>query len=410
MNIFFEPPQMKTENCNSSDGKGNSPDSKNGGIYIHIPFCVRKCDYCDFYSVTDLSLIPDFVSALIREMQIRSSHVHFPCDTIYLGGGTPSVPKPEYIRMILNTAFHCFDLNPHAEITLEANPGTLSPEMLREFRNMGINRINIGVQSFSDENLGFLGRIHTSREAALALEWAEKAGFDNIGLDLIYALPGQSEKDWCSDMEQALEFSPAHLSCYMLSYESETPLTKKMEKGIFSPLEDESSGNLFEFTAEFLESREYSHYEISNFARSPDLQSRHNRKYWSFAPYIGLGPAAHSFFPPQRCWNCRSVTEYIHLLKQNVLPEAGKEFLTSEQEIMEAVYLGLRKKEGIVIREFEKRFAVCFDDLFGKLREEFKEKGFLEADTDRCALSLQGMRFIDSITSLFADQIPEIKP
>jgi len=398
---------MKSQYSDLSEDK-NFSDSRTGGIYIHIPFCIRKCDYCDFYSVTDLSLIPDFVSALIREMEIRSSHVHFPCDTIYLGGGTPSVLKPEQIRRILDNAFAFFDLHTHAEITLEANPGTLSPENLREFRHMGINRINIGVQSFSDDNLGFLGRIHTAQEASIALESAEKAGFDNIGLDLIYALPGQSEKDWHSDMKQALAFSPAHLSCYMLTYESGTRLTQRMEKGIFSPLEEESSGNLFEFTVKFLESRGYDQYEISNFARSPDLQSRHNRKYWSFAPYIGLGPAAHSFFPPQRCWNCGSVTEYIHLLKQNAVPEAGKEFLTSEQEMMEAVYVGLRKKEGILISEFEKRFAVCFDDLFGTLRKGLKEKGFLDADTDRCALSLQGMRFLDSITSLFADQIPEI--
>ncbi|MGE0084259.1 MAG: radical SAM family heme chaperone HemW [Desulfococcaceae bacterium] len=398
---------MKTNNYNLYSSEKNSCDSNTGGIYIHIPFCVRKCDYCNFYSVTDFSLIPEFLHALIREMEIRSSRVHFPCDTLYLGGGTPSVLKPEDIRRILDTAFQCFDIHPNAEITLEANPGTVSPETLREFRNIGVNRINIGVQSFSDENLRFLGRIHTAQEALFALVWAEKAGFENIGLDLIYALPEQSEKDWRLDMEHALGFAPAHLSCYMLSYESGTLLTQKMEKGLFSPLAEQSSGNLFEFTAEFLESKGYAQYEISNFARSPDLQSRHNRKYWSFAPYIGLGPAAHSFFPRQRCWNCGSVTDYIAFLKQNILPEAGKELLTSEQEMMEAVYVGLRKKKGILIREFEKRFAVSFDELFGKLSEDLKNSGFLEDDAARCALSLRGMRFLDSITSLFADQIPE---
>ncbi len=393
---------MNTANFHSSD-------SQSGGIYIHIPFCVRKCDYCDFYSVTDLSLIPDFVHALIREMEMRSCHADFPFDTMYLGGGTPSVLKPEHIRQILDTAFQCFDLHSHAEITLEVNPGTVSPESLREFRNMGINRINIGVQSFSDESLGFLGRIHTARDASLALAWAKKAGFDNMGIDLIYALPEQSEEDWRSDMEQALAFAPAHLSCYMLTYESGTRLTQQMEKGFFSPLEEEPSGNLFEFTVNFLESGGYAQYEISNFARSAELQSRHNRKYWSFAPYIGLGPAAHSFFPPMRCWNCRSVKDYLDLLKQNVLPEAGREELTSEQEMMEAVYVGLRQKQGLEIKEFENRFAVSFADLFGKLREELKKRGFLEEDACRCALSVRGMRFLDSITSLFVDQFPEIK-
>lgn len=392
-----------------SEDKENSPGSTRGGIYIHIPFCVRKCDYCDFYSVTDFSLIPDFLRALIREMEMRSAHADFPCDTLYLGGGTPSVLKPEQLCRILDTAFQCFDLHSHAEITAEVNPGTVSPESLREFRNIGINRINIGVQSFSEENLRFLGRIHTAQEAALAPEWAKKAGFDNMGLDLIYALPGQSEKDWALDMEQALGFAPAHLSCYMLSYESGTRLTQRMEEGIFSPMDEESSGNLFEFTVEYLESGGYAQYEISNFARSPDLQSRHNRKYWSFAPYIGLGPSAHSFFPRQRCWNCRSVKDYLDLLKQNILPEAGREMLTSEQEMMEAVYVGLRQKQGIAIREFEKRFAVSFGNLFGKLREDLKSRGFLEADAVRCALSPRGMRFLDSITSLFADQIPETK-
>ncbi len=347
-----------------------------------------------------------FVSAFIREAELLSPRVKFSCDTLYLGGGTPSVLTIAALEKIMESLYRCFDFTNDAEISLEANPGTITAEKLSAFRSMGINRINIGVQSFQHQHLRFLGRIHSAGEAVEALGESGKF-FDNTGLDLIYGLPGQSEKAWKEDLEKSLTFAPAHLSCYLLTYEKGTALTEKLHRGHFLPLADEKAARLLEFTVEFLDSRGYAQYEISNFARSPDLRSRHNCKYWSSAPYAGLGPAAHSFFPPQRQWNVSSLEKYIRSLRQNMLPLAGKEILNREQQMTEAIYLGLRKREGIGIPDFEKKFSLSFENIFGKTAKDLVQRGLLEKDAARCALSFKGLRFLDSITSLLADCCPE---
>lgn len=376
----------------------------NGGIYIHIPFCMKKCAYCDFYSISDLSLESAFVESLAEEIKITSQSISFPFDTIYIGGGTPSVLQEKSISRIIKTAYNYFTILPDSEITIEANPGTVSPESLKAYHDAGINRINFGVQSFNDENLRFLDRIHSSEDAEDALKWAQEAGFKNIGLDLIYGLPGQSEEHWIGDLKRAVEWNPAHISCYMLTYEHGTLLDIRRNKGEIEPLGEEESGNLFETTIDFLNLNGYRQYEISNFARSEKERSRHNQKYWSFAPYIGLGPAAHSFIPPERRWNCRSVKEYIKALNSGKPPVEEKEILTREQEIMEAVYIGLRKTEGILINDFDARFGISFLRVFRDILPDLKAEGMINYDSARCALSSKGMRFLDSITSLFIYQ------
>lgn len=373
------------------------------GLYVHIPFCLQKCPYCDFYSITDLKRVPAFLKALKKEMSLVHE-LSFQFDSLYIGGGTPSVLKTRDIDDIIKTADQYFKILPACELTIEINPGTIKPKDLNSYEKIGINRINIGVQSFHDENLKFLGRIHSAQTAGDTIKWARQAGFSNLGLDLIYCIPGQTKSSWLDDLEKAVAFEPQHLSCYMLTYEQGTPMDRNRQKGCFQPMDGKRSGELFQITAEYLGTRGYQHYEISNFSISNALRSRHNQKYWSFAPYTGLGPSAHSFIPPMRCWNHPDVTQYINDLAAGRLPVSGQEELTREQLMIEAVYLGLRKTEGIDLDLFERRFETSFSQLFEEELKNFEKKGYMHTTQNRCALTPKGMLFHDSIASAFTSK------
>jgi oxygen-independent coproporphyrinogen-3 oxidase len=371
------------------------------GIYIHIPFCIRKCPYCDFYSTTDLSLRQAFLESLLCEMERVSRNVNFHFDSLYIGGGTPSVLEAKDIDRIINTAYKYFRMLPDAEITAEVNPGTVTSQKLKDYRSSGINRLNIGVQSFQDENLHFLGRIHSAQEAYSSVRHAQQAGFENIGLDFIYGIPSQSEKSWFSDLQTAVELSPAHLSCYTLTYEQGTVMEANLRKGQIQPLPEDEAAALFEATGVFLAQHGYERYEISNFARSVSERSRHNQKYWSGVPYLGFGPSAHSFLPPERYWNLRSVKAYIEAVKSGRLPAAEREILTEEQQITEAIFLGLRKSEGIDIDAFDKKFDKNFKALFGEVIKNLETEGLITTEKNHCALSARGMLLLDSVVSMF---------
>ena len=370
---------------------------------MHIPFCVKKCPYCDFYSITDTSLEPRFISAVISEMDMICN-LPFKFDTLYIGGGTPSVLETELITRIIETASGLYKLLPDSEITIEVNPGTVQPEKLREYKNAGVNRISIGVQSFQENNLNFLGRIHTVKDADLAIKWARDAGFENIAIDLIYGIPGQTRETWLCDLEQAVLYEPEHLSCYMLTFESGTPMEKNLQKGSFKPMGGKKVGELFTATIEFLTGKGYAQYEISNFARAKNLRSRHNQKYWSFAPYIGLGPSAHSFIKPKRCWNKTSVTAYIKDLEEGRIPIDGQEVLSKEQMMTESIFLGLRKADGIDVSKFNSIFDENFFKIFEKQIDNFEKKGLMVTNQTSCALTVKGMLFLDSITSMLVSQ------
>jgi len=375
--------------------------NKLAGIYVHIPFCIKKCPYCDFYSITDQSLKQPFIEALIQEMQMASSPSLL-FDTLYFGGGTPSVLRPENIGRIIENAYGLFNISTDTEITIEVNPGTVTSEQLPEYKNIGINRINIGVQSFNDEILDFLGRIHSSNDAVLTIRGARKAGFDNIGIDLIYGIPGQTKEMWLSDLHRAVEFKPEHLSCYMLTYEKGTPLDIERRQGKVKPVADSLSAELFETTMEYLTAHGYVQYEISNFAKNASRISRHNMKYWSFSPYLGFGPSAHSFTGHQRYWNCRSVKKYMENIKQGRLPIEEKEILSKEQRMMEMVYLGLRKTDGIDIDVIDETLGINFRQIFAEKIKQLEEDGYLLPiqPKNRCALSRKGMLFLDSIAPI----------
>ena len=375
------------------------------GIYLHVPFCRNgKCPYCDFYSVTDLALKPRFLKALVAEMELISAE-KLCFDTLYIGGGTPSVYSHHDIGKIVNAISENFDLKPESEITIEVNPGTVAIEQLRGYRDAGINRINIGVQSFFQGNLDFLGRIHTASEARSAVTEAQRAGFQNIGLDLIYGLPDQPEGDWLENLKAAVDYDPTHLSCYTLTYEKGTPLYSDLNDERIQPLAEAKVRALFEATIDFLENHGYYQYEISNFARigkngRPHV-SRHNLKYWTLVPYIGLGASAHSFSENQRYWNVSDVADYIAAIESGRLPEAEREVLSREQQIIETIYLGLRTTAGIDLIGFGQKFGINFVKAYKEVISDLEELNYLEVKNNRCALTRQARAFLDSIASMF---------
>jgi oxygen-independent coproporphyrinogen-3 oxidase len=331
-------------------------------------------------------------------------------DTLYIGGGTPSVLNIKTVDNIIKTAHQCFDIPSDTEITLEVNPGTVTFEQLKGYRQAGVNRINIGVQSFNSANLDFLQRIHSAREAQMVVKWAQKAGYENIGLDLIYGIPGQTTSSWLKDLHSAVEFNPQHLSCYMLSFEPGTPMHNDLQNRAFNPLSEHLVCELFESAQSFLNANGYVQYETSNFARevtdASDIKSahsnvsRHNMKYWNFSSYIGLGPSAHSFIEPQRFWNHSNVKEYIRELSMGRLPQAGRESLSREQLMIEAVYLGLRQTKGIAVDAFNNKFGADFKAMHAEIIADLEKKGLMEFSQNRCALTSKGMLYLDSIATM----------
>ncbi len=318
------------------------------GIYIHIPFCRSKCPYCDFYSIASSSLIPRWLESLKKEiLQYRDKFSCF--DTIYLGGGTPSLLDIRAIDEILDSIKENYNLIEGAEVTIEANPGDLNSEKIAGIKSLGINRINLGVQSFNDSDLLFLGRRHSAVDSGTALNELRRAGFDNIGVDLIYGLKDQSLEDWQETLERAVSFDPEHISCYQITIEGKTLFKAMKDRGKLKELQEDIASKFFLETSDFLERHDYIHYEVSNFAKSPELRSRHNRKYWNHIPYLGLGPSAHSFDGEKRWWNYRSVKKYCNNLESGSLPVEDSEILTGEQKILEKLSLGLRTSKGIII-------------------------------------------------------------
>ncbi|MBT3176596.1 MAG: radical SAM family heme chaperone HemW [Desulfobacula sp.] len=370
-------------------------------IYIHIPFCVKKCNYCDFFSNTNLSLIPTYINALQKEIKKRSGSEQ-KINTIYFGGGTPSLLSIKDIKRLFKTIADNFRISPDAEITFEVNPGTINFNYLRELKNTGINRLSIGTQSFNDDKLKFLNRIHTAKQAVKAINDTAKAGFDNISIDFIYGLPFETQTIWKKDLKQAIGMTPSHLSCYMLTIEHGTPLYKKFKKSLITPLGSEDMSALFKKTANFLNNNKYEHYEISSFANGRANRSRHNSKYWSMKHYYGFGAAAHSYDGKTRSWNHRDIDAYIKDLDSGGLPVEERETLTSNQKMMEMIMLRLRTLEGLDLAKFQTLFLDSFEKKYKEILEQiFAESlGFIK--DQMFALTLEGKTRLNSIVEAFA--------
>jgi len=384
-------------------GRPESPAGQNdtmaSGLYIHIPFCLSKCGYCDFYSVTELEKIPSFIGSLIREMELyRGVFGRF--DTIYLGGGTPSLLGAGQSEEILDALYRTFLFAEDTEVTIEANPGDLSFEAASSLRATQINRINIGVQSFDDNTLAFLGRRHRASEAVSAIENVRAVGFKNVGMDLIYGVPGQDLGSWLKTLHTAIRFTPEHLSCYQLTLEPSTPLGLRQQKGEIALPGDDLLYKLFMETSRTLEKAGYVHYEVSNFARRERFMSRHNQKYWDHTPYLGLGPAAHSLSGARRWWNHRDLDRYIEETGRDVAPVGGSEILTGEQLRLEALYLGLRTKKGIHLGKFASRYG-C--DLLSEKADQLsalEREGLVFIAGNHLRPTLAGLAVSDSLPLL----------
>jgi len=366
------------------------------GLYIHIPFCIKKCNYCDFVSIATVSLLPDYMKALIKEIQLKSD-ADFWVDTIYFGGGTPSILNADEICSICQSIKKHWQIQEHPEITIEINPGTLSHDKMQSWKTSGINRINLGVQSFHNRHLMQLGRIHNATDADRAIHLLKDAGFQNIGLDLMFGIFDQTINEWKKDLLQALSYYPQHLSCYSLTYEPGTPLYEQLQQNKICALPDKSVRQMMEILFQTMADHQYDHYEISNFASSVNFRSQHNQKYWQRKPYIGLGAASHSFIENKRFWNCSDVAEYIQKLFNNCNPIENCENLTIEQRIIEYIFLGLRQKEGIHFHDFKSVFSYCFKALFSVVLKELDASGYLDITSDTCRLSNHGKFFLDSI-------------
>ncbi len=369
------------------------------GLYLHIPFCRSRCAYCDFYSVTDTGLIPRYLDALLKELEAyRDEFTSF--DTVYLGGGTPSLLSIAQIGALMDTIRQVFTIVPDAETTIEVNPADWDREALGEVHGLGINRLSIGIQSLDDQELLLLGRRHDRKQALRTLEDALHAGFTNIGIDLIYGLPGQTLQGWFASLRQALTFSPAHLSCYELEIKDGTPLGRRYKKGEFSRPPEETQRDFFMRTSEFLEESGYIHYEVSNFAMDMDHASRHNQKYWDHTPYLGVGPSAHSFRDRRRWWNHGALDRYLLDLEGDRLPIDDAETLDDEQLGMEALFLGLRTKQGIDLERYRRQYGFDLMEDKALLLKELCASGLIEIFDGRLRPTRAGMAVADSLAML----------
>lgn len=373
--------------------------SSPAGLYLHVPFCRSKCVYCAFYSIAETALIDDWLVAMRREMALYEGAFP-PFDTLYLGGGTPSVLQDGTIASLLEEAFRRFRFGSGLEITLEANPDDLSATRLAFYRSLGINRLSIGVQSFRDEDLTLLGRRHTADQTRRILRVAREADFDSLSLDLIMGIPGRPGNPlerWQPVLEEALSFDPEHLSCYLLTDEADTRLRTVLHHHGLSRLDDEDERSLFLYTSRHLEASGYLHYEVSNFARSEVNRSRHNSKYWNHTPYLGMGPSAHSFLDGSRWWNVRNVRHHCEMLQHREPPLADRETLTPDQIWLEQMSLGLRTSNGIS-RSLLPRGRQTDATLSALGRE-----GLLRVDWDRVYPTSKGYLVSDGLPLLFLD-------
>ncbi len=367
------------------------------GLYIHIPFCKTKCPYCDFYSITGSGQVPDFLAALDQEARLYRDQ--FPAlDSLFLGGGTPSLlDGPQLAELMKNLRRH-FVFAPDSEISIEANPDDLTADKLALYRDLGVNRLSLGVQSFNESELRFLQRRHTATQTEQALSLIRAAGFTNLGLDLMYGLPGQTLDAWLKTLKKALSFAPEHLSCYQLTLAPETPLGRRFAAGQLNPLDEETQREFFLLTANFLTARGYLHYEVANFAREEKYVCRHNLKYWTRTPYLGLGPAAHSFQAGRRWWNISSVEKYCASLNAGEAPVAGAESLTPAQIRLETLYLGFRTQEGVSLETIREQPGA--DAIVATLTQA----GLVRLDRDRVIATSDGLVVADRLPLWFADE------
>ena len=365
------------------------------GIYLHIPFCVKKCDYCDFTSFANESGLNDYVEALLKEIELTARNGAYPAsfETVFFGGGTPSLLSGEQMARIMEALYAQFPITRNAECSMECNPGTASKERLAAYRSAGINRISIGLQSSYDELLRSVGRIHTFAQFQDTLRWAREAGFQNCNVDVMHGLPDQTQKQYLDTLRVVCDLDLQHISSYALTLEEHTPLYARVARGEVQLPDPDAVADMQDAGIDYLESRGYHRYEISNFARE-GYECRHNRNYWLNGEYVGLGLAAHSAVR-QKVWtryaNTSSPEEYIRMLRKGRRPASETIRLQSGEEMFESIMLGLRLTRGIDRAAFRKRFGVDVVEAFPRAMDSLKKRDWVLETPDFVALNRRGL-------------------
>jgi oxygen-independent coproporphyrinogen III oxidase len=368
------------------------------GIYIHIPFCRRKCHYCNFFSQASVRLHEPLFEALLAESRLAAGYLaEEPVDTIYFGGGTPSLLSPGKIRRLVNELEAHFRLGEDPEITLEVNPDDLNPAYIKELRLTPVNRISVGVQSFNDTDLLALNRVHTARQSLDAIKAMQDAGFNNLTLDLIYGIPGLTDERWVQNLETAIGLGVQHISAYALTVEEHTALSWMISHKKAPPVSEEQSARQYDILVKHMREAGFVHYEISNFC-TPGHESRHNSNYWKGVPYLGLGPSAHSYNRISRRWNISNISSYIESVSNQTIPFT-QEILTDDQQYNEFVMTGLRTMWGVSLEEIRARFGNPRADHFAKQITRYLQNGMVVKAGNVFTLTEEGMFFADGITA-----------
>jgi len=368
------------------------------GIYIHIPFCKKACHYCNFHFSTSLNLKNDFIESLLKEIDLQSNYLNTtPVETIYFGGGTPSLLEEKELARVMDKLFGSFNISPGPEITLEANPDDIAPEKLAAWQSTGINRLSIGIQSFFDQDLQWMNRAHDASQAGKCITLAQDAGFNNLTIDLIYGTPTQSNEQWLENIQTAVGLNIPHLSCYALTVEPGTALNKMIELHRKEAVDPEKQASQFLLLMDQLKVYGYEHYEISNFAK-PGFRSRHNASYWQGKPYLGLGPSAHSYNGHTRKWNIANNALYIQSIRQGTIP-SEEEILSLQQQLNEFIMISLRTAEGLDLEILEKKFSSPQRLKLEKDVSKYIELGQVERVNTSLRLTDAGKLFADGIAA-----------
>jgi oxygen-independent coproporphyrinogen III oxidase len=387
-----------------STGFGSTPvkveiKTKLSGIYLHIPFCKQACTYCNFHFTTSLRYKQPLVQALMLELEQEREYLTDKVETIYFGGGTPSLLEVHEVESILKTIHRNYNVSSDAEITLEANPDDINRDVLRNWKNIGINRLSIGVQSFFEEELRWMNRAHNQQQAHEGLELAVSE-FANITMDLIYGSPLLTDEKWKKNVDTALSLGVPHLSCYALTVEEKTPLHKQIQNAAKNNIDSDTQARQFLMLMEWLRNSGFEHYEVSNFAK-PGFRSRHNSSYWKGLPYLGIGPSAHSFNGGERRWNLPNNNLYMQGMNSGQ-PFRERELLSTKDKLNEMIMISLRTREGLDLTRVEREFGLSERERLHLPLQEKVASGLVTLSDSNAQLTDEGMLQADGIAaSLF---------
>ena len=369
-----------------------------GGIYIHIPFCTEKCIYCDFYSLTKReNEIDPFIQNLCKEIKLTSQKINIEwiIDTVFIGGGTPSLLEARHIEMIIHQLDESFNINHLEEFTIESNPGEFSYEKMKDFKALGVNRISFGFQSLNDDILKFLTRWHSAKDCIESFNNARKTGFKNINIDMMFGIPNQSVQDWQKDLKHVIDLNPEHISAYSLTVEKQTPLYKYVASNEIIMPHEKVDIDMYSYTMDILNNGDYSQYEISNYSKK-NKECKHNLHYWKREPYLAFGPSGHGYNDNQRYWNIRDLNKYMICLDSDKLPIDNSEILNQENIFNEIILNGLRTSEGINVSEIKLKFNT--KTLNSILERTDDWSNYIEYNDKRIRLNKKGYFIADEIT------------